>query len=395
MGVEFCHVDASQFDFENYEPICIDVGAMLCDPQMHGIKRKFDQDEDSEAETHENHPTVQRQSIFNISVCKLNRFRQMPDPDLLRSVLIRNTIRCIEKEMEKDGVKFTYGPSSSLFLPPITLNSPLGMLNGVPEGGGSQGTVPATHDCNVYNKCTSSLILPSVMNMVTENNYNSNNNNPYCSDYDRYLVNVDSSSGRMTPFVRTLYDRVDSGASWNEEGDRLTSLNWSSVLNFNSSANNIVNNGLGVTYNGTQTPENQFDTSHNGCFSGDPILNQETLHTLTPLPTTAISVNAQNQSANPISVPVSGSTSPTSGSLSSSGNSEDEIFGDIDLSLYDFDLLSPLSPPSVKMAPVSAEELMRSLSSNTSDSIQSCQTGNYYKSDYFSEEREHVTPVMS
>ncbi|XP_023232247.1 SERTA domain-containing protein 2-like isoform X1 [Centruroides vittatus] len=370
---------------------------MLCDPQMRGIKRKFDQDEDSEAETQENHPTVQRQSIFNISVCKLNRFRQMPDPDLLRSVLIRNTIRCIEKEMEKDGVKFTYGPSSSLFLPPISLNSPLGMLNGVPEGGGSQGTVSVTHDCNAYNKCTSSLILPSVMSMsmVTENNYNSNNSNPYCSDYDRYLVNVDSSSGRMTPFVRTLYDRVDSGASWNEEGDRLTSLNWSSVLNFNSSANNVINNGSGVTYNGTQTSENQFDTGHNGCFSGDPILNQETLHTLTPLPTTAISVNAQNQSANPISVPVSGSTSPTSGSLSSSGNSEDEIFGDIDLSLYDFDLLSPLSPPSVKMAPVSAEELMRSLSSNTSDSIQSCQTGNYYKSDYFSEEREHVTPVMS
>jgi hypothetical protein len=49
-------------------------------------------------------------------------------------------------------------------------------------------------------------------------------------------------------------------------------------------------------------------------------------------------------------------TTPTTKSPSSSS---DEVFGDIDLSLYDFDLLSlPLSTPNVKMTPVSAEELM-------------------------------------
>lgn len=394
MGVEYCHVDAIHFDLERHQPICFDVGAMLCNPQTRGVKRKFDESEDSEVSAiQDNHPATQRQSIFNISVCKLNRFRQMPDPDLLRSVLIRNTIRCIEREMEKDGVKLMYSPSGSLFLPPITLNPPMGAaLNGVPEGGGNQGnsSVPVTYDCDVYGKCTPPIILPTVMSMnvaTTESGYN-NSNNSYSSEYDRYLVNVDPSSGRMTPFVRTLYDRVDSGASWNEEGDRLTSLNWSSVLNFSSSATVVANSG--ATYSGTHTSESQFNTNHssssNSSFPGDHSSNQETLHTLTPLPTTAMSNH------NSTSIPVSGSTSPASGS---SGSSEDEIFGDIDLSLYDFDVLSPLSPPSVKMAPVSAEELMRSLSSNTSDSIQTCQTGNYYKGDYFAEEREHVTPVVS
>jgi SERTA motif len=45
----------------------------------------------------------QRLQVLNISMCKLSRFRQFPDPSLHRSVLICNTLRRIEREMEADS----------------------------------------------------------------------------------------------------------------------------------------------------------------------------------------------------------------------------------------------------------------------------------------------------
>lgn len=46
----------------------------------------------------------QRLSVLNLSMLKLNRFRQFPDPSLHRSVLICNTLRHIERELEAEGV---------------------------------------------------------------------------------------------------------------------------------------------------------------------------------------------------------------------------------------------------------------------------------------------------
>lgn len=44
-----------------------------------------------------------RLAVLNISMCKLGRYRQFSDPSLHRSVLICNTLRLIEKEMEQEG----------------------------------------------------------------------------------------------------------------------------------------------------------------------------------------------------------------------------------------------------------------------------------------------------
>lgn len=44
-----------------------------------------------------------RLTVLNISMCKLSRYRQFSDPSLHRSVLICNTLRLIEKEMEQEG----------------------------------------------------------------------------------------------------------------------------------------------------------------------------------------------------------------------------------------------------------------------------------------------------
>ncbi|XP_034944208.1 uncharacterized protein tara [Chelonus insularis] len=43
-----------------------------------------------------------RLAVLNISMCKLARYRQFPDPSLYRSVLICNTLRHLEREMERD-----------------------------------------------------------------------------------------------------------------------------------------------------------------------------------------------------------------------------------------------------------------------------------------------------
>lgn len=43
-----------------------------------------------------------RMRMMNLSMCKLARFRQCPDPPLRRSVLICNTLRSIEREMEDE-----------------------------------------------------------------------------------------------------------------------------------------------------------------------------------------------------------------------------------------------------------------------------------------------------
>lgn len=46
----------------------------------------------------------QRLSVLSLSMHKLNRYRQCSDPSLHRSVLICNTLRCIEDEMEREGL---------------------------------------------------------------------------------------------------------------------------------------------------------------------------------------------------------------------------------------------------------------------------------------------------
>ncbi|CAB3374865.1 Hypothetical predicted protein [Cloeon dipterum] len=47
----------------------------------------------------------QRQNVFSLSMLKLARFRQYPDPSLHRSVLICNTLRRIERETEQEKVE--------------------------------------------------------------------------------------------------------------------------------------------------------------------------------------------------------------------------------------------------------------------------------------------------
>lgn len=60
-----------------------------------GVKRKFS-DGEGELRCH------QRQTVFNISICKLQRSSNFIEPLLCRTVLIANTLKLIEREIEEE-----------------------------------------------------------------------------------------------------------------------------------------------------------------------------------------------------------------------------------------------------------------------------------------------------
>jgi hypothetical protein len=491
------------------------VNEMYCDLQSRGIKRKFGEEDDSGDQTqqlrsdgisrinsaivtkvnnfsvtknniqttitsrilhHNLHCFVrQRQQIFNISMCKLNRFRQSPDPSLLRSVLICNTLRTLERELEREGIKINFGPNGVSFIPPV-LNTQNMTLDPPPSA--SSTLVNQNHQLEHPNYF-------QVSSSVEADNDNTN------GEYDKYLLDLNSSSGRVTPFHKSLsasspaYDRESSldfpstsltqsanSAFWgsDEASDRLTSLNWSSVLNFNSSVNTVTGANKTTQYstNGLEandsnqcvsSPHQSSDnSSNNNTFTPNSKSNTTSFTTLLPPSTSssvATSITTTTTTSSSLSSTTLSSPSVSQNSISSqnvinsqhinhisvinsnsipysSNATNDEIFGDIDLSLYDFDLLSPLSPPNVKLAPITAEELIRTISptdsnssgvsssssiTSTSSSISSplsssstssssaCASttsgfhGRYFKSSdkLFTDERDQqaITPVMS
>ena len=73
-----------------------------------GFKRKHDALEEDEGKgcPQPQAYTMQRQSVLNISICKLKTTRALVEPSLRRSVLICNTLRQIEQELRAEGRHF-------------------------------------------------------------------------------------------------------------------------------------------------------------------------------------------------------------------------------------------------------------------------------------------------
>ncbi|XP_044745955.1 uncharacterized protein LOC123307633 isoform X2 [Coccinella septempunctata] len=145
-----------------------------------------------------------RLAVLNLSMCKLARYRQCSDPSLRRSVLICNTLRRLEREMESEPVE----PSSYT-------------------------------QTNYAEMNTSNRLNPVV---------------PEPSNYEQSLRDMACSSGRATPFPINTPD-TDSGLG----DDEMTKpINWSSVLSYSSQTdleslnNNELYAELGLT---TETNE--------------------------------------------------------------------------------------------------------------------------------------------
>ena len=108
----------------------------------------------------------QRLSVLNMSMCKLNRFSKFSDPSLHKSVLICNTLRLIEKELESEGTSMNALLSQQHMMqtslpphcpaPPPT-PPPLAM-------GSSEGPLPPMHppmiNSPLSGPCTPPPVLP-------------------------------------------------------------------------------------------------------------------------------------------------------------------------------------------------------------------------------------------
>ncbi|CAH0550533.1 unnamed protein product [Brassicogethes aeneus] len=116
-----------------------------------------------------------RLAVLNLSMCKLARYRQCSDPSLRRSVLICNTLRRLEREMESEPPEPTY---------------PL------PE-----------------------MAPPSRVNQVVSE-----------PSYEQSLRDMTCASGRATPFPMTGSDN-DSGLG---DDETTRPINWGSVLSLSS-----------------------------------------------------------------------------------------------------------------------------------------------------------------
>lgn len=393
MGVEVSPLHALRFK-SAAAPIAppFHVSAMFSEAQPRGIKRKAhslddfsdgggldEEDDDEEEEDSSSSSSCSSASsttgggssgedarssysrrqhvVFNMSICKLARFRQAPDPSLLRSVLVCNTLRALERDMRPprcpEPATLPTASAASPHHPHHHHHSPHHhhhhhMHGASPNGGLGNGH----HHLSPHQPYGAATPF---------------HNGGYGDDYDRSCP-PPGDSGRLTPFVRSPAEPPVSGPPptpmWTDE-DRLPSLNWSSVLNFGSGAPATP---PAPTVAEPVSSASACGIADPGCGNGGGN-GSAPLYTLLPAhnsPAAAMVVTSSSASSSVLQTSPSSSSSSLASNSNSSGasSSSDEIFGDIDLSLYDFDLLSPLSPPHVKLAPVSAEDLMRSLAAS-------------------------------
>ncbi|UXI17438.1 hypothetical protein NH340_JMT03381 [Sarcoptes scabiei] len=410
----------------------------------------------------------QKQNIFNLSMCKLNRFRQSSDLSLHRSVMICNTLRMLEKELERDGCKVNVSPTGVSFISPVSQPPDLDFLPLSPNGNQSMNndgfiTLPSS---------SNDFFIPNSSNQQQQSGLYTAYQNP-ChsnvetngSDYERYLsIGSSSSSGRVTPFVKSYSSLLSLDASpiskneiemeTDQQKVSLSSPKQTDIQNRNDCkdqdfgnvksnvdqkengypstaiSNTSFETTLGKSIETLQESDSSIDCENLKSIDEPESLTTEIPH-LMSLPkieddlerssanktnlinhsspstlksSTTISSFPTFESKNISSLVSTIKSTPSSFSTpselsnsnlkqinnSSSVNPSNEInshfpngnaninnvqdigiFGDVDLSLYDFDLISPLSPPSISKPIISAEELIRNINTSSNTTLAS------------------------
>lgn len=170
-----------------------------------------------------------RLAVLNLSMCKLARYRQCSDPSLRRSVLICNTLRRLEREMEAEPppppptVSTSPMPDTLTYHPANSTNSNSSVINtGLPE-----------------------LAPPSRPNPVPE------------SSYEQSLREMTCPSGRATPFPTPPPNDTDSGLG---DDEMTRPINWGSVLSLTSQTDleSLNNNELYAELGLSSEPMNDW-----------------------------------------------------------------------------------------------------------------------------------------
>ncbi|GAB6021438.1 SERTA domain containing 2 [Chamberlinius hualienensis] len=322
----------------------------------HGTKRKLEEETTEEVlktkciRRNSRVYSNTRERIYSASMTKLNRFRQSPEPPLRSSVLICNTIRTIEKEMRSEGLSPSPPPvailasietneTDKITLDPIpNTNSdcyPAATTSSPPYFGAPGNVVSAVenvscrdNNCELgYEKRLTDLDSVSGRATPYPSTNNSNNNIDLIQNRSELWVPVVESSSSSSAASASVAASSSSSSLVSDRVNHLSSTNtisWSNVLCF-PGQNELITTSSSVSEDVWPSNGAFFDPEVNGNGGNEP------------------------ESGGP-------NTSPSSSSDSGISTASDEIFGDIDLSLYDFDVV-PLSPPNSR-AP-SAEDLLQ------------------------------------
>ncbi|XP_063957908.1 SERTA domain-containing protein 2-like [Lytechinus pictus] len=262
-----------------------------------GTKRKRDDGEDGVEGSHRLATcsqvcsyTLQRQCVLNLSACKLQMSRQQIEPPLRRSVLICNTLRHIERELRAEGRHYDCSRVSMLISnQPLCMDAP------------NKESIPSSHD--------------------------SSNNSSSSPAESRGCLNERSraSSENTCPAVQRCAQPLADKCSLSLSDSRLQA---DSVETAKTDVSHENNNCLPSIANKTTMPSH-LDTA------------PQPTNTLTRL-TDKLSRDTIKQEINSC---LDMTTTPTLNAASTDiMEFGDEIFEDIDVSLYDFDLASPFIP---------------------------------------------------
>ncbi|XP_072166091.1 uncharacterized protein [Diadema setosum] len=240
--------------------------------------------------------TLQRQCVLNLSVCKLQMSRQQIDPPLRRSVLICNTLRQIERELRAEGRHYDCSRVSMLISnQPLCLDSP------------NKESIPASHESG--------------------SSGGSSSDSRGCSS-ERSRAN---SENACPPTPRCAQLPAEKGSLSNSR--LLADNSGADSQKTTSSPDN--NNCLPAIANRTNVPSHLDAFTHR--LSGSAA--SQTRHSEKLVPVSSSSPDTLRQDSN------SCLDTPTLIAASTDiMEFGDEIFRDIDVSLYDFDLAPPFIP---------------------------------------------------
>ncbi|XP_044728809.1 probable serine/threonine-protein kinase DDB_G0280133 isoform X2 [Chrysoperla carnea] len=172
-----------------------------------------------------------RLAVLNLSMFKLARYRQCSDPSLHRSVLICNTLRLIEREMEAEGNQIAAYQAQQQ------------QAQQQQQAHQHQQQMEAESAASSY---TSNQTFNEYSNRLTPVMDSSS----VSTSYEHNLREL-NASGRATPFPSQTVD-TDSGLG---DEDTSRSINWSSVLSLTSQTDldPLNNNELYQTIEPTST----------------------------------------------------------------------------------------------------------------------------------------------
>lgn len=307
-----------------------------------GGKRKFDEHEDglegkilspSDGPSKVSY-TLQRQTIFNISLMKLYNHRPLTEPSLQKTVLINNMLRRIQEELKQEG------SLRPVFTPSSQASDSLGDSYREAPPAFSHPASPPAHPCDLGS--TTSLEA-----CLTPASLLEDDDDTFCTSP---AVQPAAPTKLSAPALPAEKDSFSSALDEIEELCPTSTSTEAAVAATDSSK-------AGASEPSAQKPEGLQDGRPD-----DPKLMD--------------------------SLPGNFEITTSTGFLTDL-TLDDILFADIDTSMYDFDPCTSASGTASKMAPVSADDLLKTLAPYSSQPVAPSQP---FKMDLT--ELDHIMEVL-